>query len=143
MNHTSVNRGLMMSWAFDEGTGTSTIENVAQVRNEIQYVFNQAEFNEPQEPQWREGVMGSGLLFDGYSTYIAHTVHEGNKNMKQAYRDALSIGVWVAPRFYGWGSEGKLSAIVNNHDFDRKQGYLLGMFRHGSWSFQVGLEGGA
>lgn len=143
MNHTSGNRGLMMSWAFDEGTGTSTIENVAQVRNEIQYVFNQAEFNEPQEPQWREGVMGSGLLFDGYSTYIAHTVHEGNQNMKQAYRDALSIGVWVAPRFYGWGSEGKLSAIVNNHDFDRKQGYLLGMFRHGSWSFQVGLEGGA
>jgi sucrose-6-phosphate hydrolase SacC (GH32 family) len=35
-----------------------------------------------------------------------------------------------------------LSAIVNRYNLDRKQGYLLGMFRHGSWSFQVGLEGG-
>lgn len=88
------------------------------------------------------GVIGNGLLFDGYSTYIAHSFDEGNQNTEPEYRSALSIGVWVAPRSYEWGDDGKLSAIVNRYNLDRKQGYLLGMFRHGSWSFQVGLEGG-
>ncbi|WP_440131308.1 GH32 C-terminal domain-containing protein [Paenibacillus xylanexedens] len=133
-----------MSWAFDEGTGASTMENVSLDRDDIQYVFNQTEFTEPCDPQWRQGVLGSGLLFDGYSTSIAHTFKkEGDSNREPEYRSALSIGVWVAPRSYEWGDEGKLSAIVNRYNMDRKQGYLLGMFRHGTWSFQVGLEGGS
>ncbi|MFD1953911.1 GH32 C-terminal domain-containing protein [Paenibacillus thailandensis] len=134
-------RGLMMYWAFDEGTGASALESVSNVRDDIQYVFNDAEFTEPCDPQWRRGVSGSGLLFDGYSTYIAHPF-KGDPTGEPAYRSALSIGVWVAPRSYEWGDEGKLSAIINRHDRERKQGYLLGLFRHGTWSFQVGLEGG-
>ncbi|WP_425415551.1 GH32 C-terminal domain-containing protein [Paenibacillus borealis] len=132
-----------MHWAFDEGSGTSVLESVSQIRDDIQYVFNQAEFNEHSGPQWRQGVTGSGLLFDGYSTSVVHTVvNEEKKNGGQEFLSALSIGVWVAPRTYDWGYEGKLTAIVNRHNMERKQGYLLGMFRHGSWSFQVGLEGG-
>ncbi|WYU47480.1 GH32 C-terminal domain-containing protein [Paenibacillus sp. FSL K6-0108] len=142
MSQTLDSQRLMMYWAFDEGSGASAVESISQVQDDIQYVFNQAEFTESCDPQWRQGVMGDGLLFDGYSTYIAHSVNEGEPNGKQKYRSALSIGVWVAPRSYEWGSEGKLSAIVNHHNMDRKQGYLLGMYRHGSWSFQVGLEGG-
>ncbi|PNQ80682.1 GH32 C-terminal domain-containing protein [Paenibacillus sp. F4] len=142
MSHATDNRGLIMYWAFNEGTGTSALESVSQVQDNIQYVFNQAEFTKPCPPRWRQGVIGNGLLFDGYSTYIAHSFDEGNQNTEPEYRSALSIGVWVAPRSYEWGDDGKLSAIVNRYNLDRKQGYLLGMFRHGSWSFQVGLEGG-
>lgn len=142
MNQIPDNQGLIMSWAFDEGTGTSTMESVSEDRDDIQYVFNQAEFTEPCDPQWRQGVLGSGLLFDGYSTYIAHPLNEGDANGGPQYLSALSIGVWVAPRSYEWGDAGKLSAIVNRYNMDRKQGYLFGMFRHGTWSFQVGLEGG-
>ncbi|KAF6628224.1 GH32 C-terminal domain-containing protein [Paenibacillus sp. EKM208P] len=142
MSHATDNRGLIMYWAFNEGTGTSALESVSQVQENIQYVFNQAEFTKPCPPRWRQGVIGNGLLFDGYSTYIAHSFDEGNQNTEPEYRSALSIGVWVAPRSYEWGDDGKLSAIVNRYNLDRKQGYLLGMFRHGSWSFQVGLEGG-
>jgi len=142
MSSATGDRRLMMHWAFDEGTGASALESVSNVRDEIQYVFNQAEFTEPCPPPWRQGVSGSGLLFDGYSTSITHRVREENRNGEPAYLSALSIGVWVAPRTYEWGHEGKLAAIVNRHDRDRNQGYLLGMFRHGSWSFQVGLEGG-
>lgn len=136
------NNGLMMYWAFDEGTGASALESVSQVEDDIQYVFNQAEFTEPCPPQWRQGAMGNGLLFDGYSTYIAHPVNERDSNGGLKYLSALSIGVWVAPRSYEWGEGGKLAALVNRYNVDRKQGYLFGMFRHGSWSFQVGLEGG-
>ncbi|UQQ37631.1 GH32 C-terminal domain-containing protein [Paenibacillus polymyxa] len=142
MSHATDNRGLIMYWAFNEGTGTRALESVSQVQDKIQYVFNQAEFTKPCPPRWRQGVIGKGLLFDGYSTYIAHSFDEGNQNTEPEYRSALSIGVWVAPRSYEWGDDGKLSAIVNRYNLDRKQGYLLGMFRHGSWSFQVGLEGG-
>ncbi|AHM66126.1 glycoside hydrolase [Paenibacillus polymyxa] len=142
MSHATDNRGLIMYWAFNEGTGTSALESVSQVQDKIQYVFNQAEFTKPCPPRWRQGVIGNGLLFDGYSTYIAHSFDEGNQNAEPQYRSALSIGVWVAPRSYEWGDDGKLSAIVNRYNLNRKQGYLLGMFRHGSWSFQVGLEGG-
>lgn len=142
MSHATDNRGLIMYWAFNEGTGTRALESVSQVQDKIQYVFNQAEFTKPCPPRWRQGVIGNGLLFDGYSTYIAHSFDEGNQNTDPEYRSALSIGVWVAPRSYEWGDDGKLSAIVNRYNLDRKQGYLLGMFRHGSWSFQVGLEGG-
>ncbi|MFD5018773.1 GH32 C-terminal domain-containing protein [Paenibacillus sp. NPDC058367] len=135
-------QGLMMHWAFDEGTGASVLESVSKIRDDIESVFNQAEFTERMGPQWREGVLGRGLLFDGYSTSITHSFKEEDTNCDQKFLSALSIGVWVAPRSYDLGHEGKLTAIVNRHNMDRKQGYLLGMFRHGSWSFQIGLEGG-
>ncbi|WP_370872456.1 GH32 C-terminal domain-containing protein [Paenibacillus zeirhizosphaerae] len=133
----------MMYWAFDEGTGGKALESVSQTRDDIQYVFKQAEFTEPRDPQWRQGILGSGLLFDGYSTFVAHRVNTGNSSGEPGFLTTLSIGVWVAPRSYEWGEGGKLASIVNRYNMDRKQGYLLGMFRHGSWSFQVGLEGGA
>lgn len=135
-------QGLMMYWAFDEETGASALESVSDTLDDVQYVFNQAQFTEPSTPQWRQGVSGNGLLFDGYSTYIAHPAHGEQRNGEPEYLSTLSIGVWVAPRTYEWGYEGKLAAIVNRHNKDVKQGYLLGMFRHGSWSFQIGLEGG-
>lgn len=103
MSHATDNRGLIMYWAFNEGTGTSALESVSQVQDNIQYVFNQAEFTQPCPPRWRQGVIGNGLLFDGYSTYIAHSFDEGNQNTEPEYRSALSIGVWVAPRSYEWG----------------------------------------
>ncbi|MEC0329208.1 GH32 C-terminal domain-containing protein [Paenibacillus macerans] len=142
MSQVPDNQGLMMYWAFDEGTGAKALESVSQTRDDIQYVFKQAEFTEPRDPQWRQGVLGSGLLFDGYSTYVAHSLNEDDSDGEPAYLSALSIGVWVAPRSYEWGEGGKLAAIVNRYNGESKQGYLLGMFRHGSWSFQLGLESG-
>lgn len=142
MSHINSEQGLIMYWVFDEGTGASALESVSQVTDDIGSVFNQAEFTERIGPQWRQGVMGGGLLFDGYSTSIVHLDKEVGTNGDQKSLSALSIGVWVAPRSYDLGHEGKLTAIVNRHNMELKQGYLLGMFRHGSWSFQVGLQGG-
>lgn len=106
MSQVPDNQGLMMYWAFDEGTGAKALESVSQTRDDIQYVFKQAEFTEPRDPQWRQGVLGSGLLFDGYSTYVAHSLNEDDSDGEPAYLSALSIGVWVAPRSYEWGKGG-------------------------------------
>ena len=43
----------------------------------------------------------------------------------------------VTPRAFEHGDGGKLSAIINKQDKSAKAGFALGMFRHGTWSFQV------
>ena len=53
-------------------------------------------------------------------------------------KGSFSISVWIAPRAFEHGDGGKLSAIVNQQDPAEKAGFALGMFRHGSWSFQIG-----
>ncbi len=141
MSHLAEDRGLIMYWDFDEGKGSSTVENISQVQDSIHYVFHSSELHQ-HDPQWRKGVVGSGLCFDGYSTYIAHSLDKTGIEREAVSFSALTIGVWIAPRSYDWGNEGKLTAIVNRHDMEQKQGYLLGMSRHGSWSFQVGLDTG-
>ncbi|WP_342562337.1 GH32 C-terminal domain-containing protein [Paenibacillus sp. FSL R7-0345] len=142
MSSSAGDRGLKRYWAFDEGAGAGALEKVTDTMDDVHYVFNNAEFTDPCNPPWRQGVAGTSLLFDGYSTYIEHSVHGEGRSGEPEFLTALSIGVWIAPRTYEWGHEGKLAAIVNRYNKDAKHGYLLGMFRHGSWSFQIGLAGG-
>lgn len=54
---------------------------------------------------------------------------------------AMTIETWVAPRAYEWEDNGVLSAIVNQQDKPAKQGFSLGVFRGGTWSFQIGSNG--
>ncbi|GJM78836.1 hypothetical protein HMSSN139_13320 [Paenibacillus sp. HMSSN-139] len=96
MSQCTDNQGPVMYWAFDEGRGDSALESLSQSRDDIQYVFKHAEFAEPRDPQWRQGVMGSGLLFDGYSTYVTHSFEKGETTGNVS---ELSISVWVAPPF--------------------------------------------
>ena len=94
MSQTSDNQGLMMYWPFDEGIGANAVENLSQVRDDIQYVWNQAEFTESSNPQWRPGVMGNGCC-SMVTPYIAHRFKEGDENRAAEYQSALSIE-------YGW-----------------------------------------
>ncbi len=127
---------LIAYWPMDEGKGRTVREAVTGQEDAVHYVFNEASYTVSRDPQWRPGVHGGSLSFDGYSTYVRH---ENGKRLSCA---SFSIEAWVAPRSYEWGDEGKLSAIVNQHDRELCHGYILGMFRHGSWSFQFGLDGG-
>lgn len=128
--------GLAAYWPLDEGAGKYAQDVIRTSNDYINYVFNEARFTTPRDPVWRKGVQGSALLFDGYSTWIERTAAEA-----PAIRDALSITAWVAPRSYEWGDEGRLSAIVNQHNREKREGYILGVYRHGDWSFQLGLGG--
>lgn len=127
------NKGLVAHWSFEEGKGKTTRDRVTSKEDPISYVFNEAEFALPREPQWRNGVGSGALLFDGYSTWVSREAAGA-----PAIRDALTITAWVAPRCYEWGDEERLSAIVNQHDRERREGYVLGMYRHGAWSLQIG-----
>ncbi|QJD82060.1 GH32 C-terminal domain-containing protein [Cohnella herbarum] len=128
--------GLIGNWRFDEGQGTAAMDQVRNRNDAVHYVFNDAKYKPNSEPLWRDGIAGNGLLFDGYSTWVARPANEIAKPT-----DEITIETWVAPRSYEWGDQGKLSAIVNQYDDVNRAGYILGMGRHGKWSFQVGING--
>lgn len=80
---------------------------------------------------WREnGIKGSALLFDGYSTYLTTPEVELN--------ESFTISVWVAPRAFDMGADGKLSAIIDQQDTSNYKGFVLGIKRHGNLVVKYG-----
>ncbi|WP_082865798.1 S-layer homology domain-containing protein [Paenibacillus crassostreae] len=122
---------------FDEGTGKKAFEEVSNLEHDVNYVFNSARYMASKDPRWTpRGVKGGALLFDGYSNDI-----EINAKNTIPVRDALTLEAWVAPRSYEWGDGNKLSTIVSQSNQDKAEGFELGMYRHGTWSMQVGIGG--
>lgn len=131
------NTGNIFYMNLDEGAGKKVLEKARDLEHDVNYVFNNARYMNSKDPRWTpRGVKGGALLFDGYSNYI-----EVNAKDTVPVKDALSIEAWVAPRSYEWGDGNKLSAIVNQSDQDKAEGFALGMYRHGTWSMQVGIGG--
>jgi sucrose-6-phosphate hydrolase SacC (GH32 family) len=133
--------GVVAHWPFDEGSGTVAHDAAGGIADPVRYVFNDRHFKPRSDPLWRSGTAGHGvlakaLLFDGYSTWVTRQPEQA-----PALTDALTIEAWVAPRAFEWGDERKLSAIVDRHDEGARQGYILGVGRHGAWSFQAGIGG--
>ncbi|WP_036720508.1 GH32 C-terminal domain-containing protein [Paenibacillus harenae] len=125
----------IVEWKLDEGSGKLTKETVSGSNDPVNYVFNNAVYKPSSDPVWREdGISGKALLFDGYSNWVTHAPIATPAG-------AMTVEAWVAPRAYEWGDGGILSAVVNQHDKTAKQGFILGVFRHGTWSFQIGAGG--
>lgn len=129
-------RGILSHLKFDENEGNTALDTVKNENLIVEYVFNDAQYKPSTDPLWRKGVVNNALLFDGYSTYMKQAVKKSAQPS-----DAITIEAWVAPRSYEWGDLGQLSAIVNQHNKARGEGFILGMGRHGKWSFQAGLNG--
>ncbi len=129
---------LRLHLAFDETSGAESIDSANKLDPaKIFYSLGNGTYQTPVDPQWREnGIKGGALQFDGYSNFIRYDYEDlkinGNK---------LTIDVWVAPRAYEWldYNGNKLTSIVSQHSINDNQGFILGMSRHGEWSFQVGL----
>ncbi|MNH84733.1 Levanase precursor [compost metagenome] len=129
--------GTMFYMNFDEGAGKKALEEVRNIKHDVNYVFNNARYMTSKDPRWTpRGVKGGALLFDGYSNYI-----EVNDKDTVPVSDALTIESWVAPRSYEWGDGSKLSTIVSQSNQDKAEGFSLGMYRFGTWSMQVGIGG--
>lgn len=128
-------QGLISHWSFDEASGKEALDHVTGINDKIEYVLNEARYNDSHDPQRRKGISGNALMFDGYSNWIARPAEK--TVMPQ---DALTLEAWVAPRTYERGIEARLSPIINQHDREKKEGYVFGILRHGQWSMQVGLN---
>ncbi|MFP5112415.1 GH32 C-terminal domain-containing protein [Bacillaceae bacterium C204] len=116
-------------WGFDEGAGNVTRDHAQSLSSVIHYALKS-------DPEWKNGISGKALLFDGYSNLLdiaSEKVHNP--------AGSFSIEAWVAPRAYEWGDNGQPSVIINQHDKGNKQGFMLGMGRHGYITFQLALNG--
>lgn len=116
-------------WGFDEGKGKVTHDNAQQTLSTIQYALES-------DPEWKEGISGASLLFDGYSNWLELAPEQVHQPA-----GSFAIEAWVAPRAYEWGDQGQPSAIINQHNKENKQGFLVGMGRHGYITFQLALNG--
>ncbi|MFC4320022.1 GH32 C-terminal domain-containing protein [Litchfieldia salsa] len=116
-------------WGFDEGNGNVTTDLSQLEGSNIHYTFKS-------DPEWKDGISGTSLLFDGYSNWL-----EIAPDKVQKTEESFAIEAWVAPRAYEWGDEGKASVIINQHDKEKNQGFVLGMGRHGYITFQLALNG--
>lgn len=134
---------LQLHLAFDEGSGKTAHDSSGNIEDaEINYVFNNALYKESEDPQWRDtGVVNGSLLFDGYSQYIRYDCSQ-----YKVSQDSLTISCYVAPRVFEWddpnGKENgtdNLTTIVSQCYKSDNAGFVLGYWRYGELSFQVGL----
>ncbi|MEK0316166.1 GH32 C-terminal domain-containing protein [Cohnella sp. 56] len=127
---------MIAAWTFDETEGNLTRELVSGERDTIEFALSKGRYQPAQAPRRKPGIGGQALVFDGYSTYIRRPAAK----LRQPH-GGLTIAVWVAPGLYDLCAEGRPSTIVNRHDRERAEGYLLGIGRHGAWTLQLGLGG--
>lgn len=139
--------GLKLSLSFDEGTGKYAKDSSGNLKDaKIAYVYNDAEYIAPRDPEWREeGVKGGCLLFDGFSSGISYSGEEYTVS-----GDKLTISAYIAPRMFEWddpngkrnGTE-QITPIVSQsyHTDATGEGVLLGYWRFGELTFQFGANG--
>jgi sucrose-6-phosphate hydrolase SacC (GH32 family) len=134
MGGSTVN-SMIAYWNFDERSGKEVEEGISGKKSLVNYVFNDAKYKTSIDPEWRKnGIENGALLFDGYSTFI-----EYDNNEIQLPKEDMTVSVWVAPRAFEYGDKGQLSSFINSVDKTTKSGFELGMYRHGSFAFGVGL----
>ncbi len=131
---------------FDENEGTIVHDATKKHKAKaVSYVLLESEtlLEKPEDLPWKNGAIGSALLFDGYSSWITYDADEIAIKGK-----AFSISAWVAPRAYDWDSvdavdsdSENLTGIVSQYyrDQDYSMGFIFGYHRDGHFTFQCGL----
>ncbi|WP_372630184.1 GH32 C-terminal domain-containing protein [Cohnella sp.] len=127
-------QSLIAYWPFDEGQGNKARDIASGREDIIEFALSKGRFQPPRHPVWRPGISGTALIFDGYSTSIRRSSGEVGKPA-----DGLTISAWIAPRTYDIDHDHRLCPIVNQHNGELRQGYAFGLYKHGSWSLQLGL----
>ncbi|MHC4625286.1 MAG: LamG domain-containing protein, partial [Planctomycetota bacterium] len=107
-------------WKFDEGSGSTALDSVRGKRDAIKGNFS-----------YIDGVSGSGIKLDGFTTRIVHRASDSPRLTK-----GLSIEAWVAPQAYprNW-------CAVVNQEKDRKAGFFFGIDAFGHVGLHLAVEG--
>ena len=107
-------------WKFDEGQGKVAIDSITGKKDEIQRAF-----------WYRQGVSGSAVKFDGFTTHIVREAAEAPR-----LKDAFTVEAWIGPQAfpYNW------CAIVNQEK-DHKAGYFFGVSELGEIALNLAIDG--
>lgn len=140
----SFNRGLMVHLKFEENNESMVYDSMKKLPNkEVFYHMHHSNTAPRKEVQFKEGVSGSAMVFDGYSTYVAY-----NSTDLMVSGSEFSISAWIAPRAYNYSNQyakdDRLQAIASQYykDDSLAMGFTLGYKREGKYSFGVGTNNG-
>lgn len=137
MDDQDLNKHVLAKWTFNEGDFRTALDSVNHIEDSINYVFHQAAFQPDKTVKRRKGIHGKALWFDGFSTYIKRET-----DLIELPRNSFTISLWIAPHSFGGIEDDRLTAIINQHSYKDKKGFILGFHKHGKLSFQVGLNNG-
>ncbi|WP_139905562.1 GH32 C-terminal domain-containing protein [Clostridium thermarum] len=129
-------KDLVAYWNFDEVKGKIVHNVISNKSSLINYVFNNAKFKSSSDPVWHKGIRGSALLFDGCSTWIEEDI-----NIISETNNKMSIQAWVAPRCHEYSQNGGITAIINQHNEENTEGFILGLNHFGVLQFKVASNG--
>lgn len=116
---------LVAWWPFDEQQGRVTLDRVTQTSASVHDNFGR--------PDWRRGVVGSALFFDGYSTWI-------DPDLQVDLDEGLSFEAWIAVFAY----PGTPAPVVNRQAQradGRRVGYFFGVYPLGELVFEASVAG--
>jgi hypothetical protein len=102
---------LVAWWDFDESKGRSVKDRVGGEVDEIRGNY-----------WYEEGVKGSCLKFDGYTTHVVRAAGKAPR-----LRDDFTIEAWVAPQTYPWNWTG-----IVDREKDHKEGFFFGVSANGN-----------
>ena len=138
--------GLLASYSFDEVNGNETPDSATGTYDKIKYVFNAENadnlLKEPNDPLVKQGVSGTALYMDGFSTYIENTDFDTPDT-------AITLSAWVAPRVFenlpdydgqsAAKGQPRMTSVINEGNIEMGYGFLLGYGRLGLWGLQLAL----
>lgn len=114
---------------FNEESGEKTTkDSVGGESYPVEYVYNEAQFKSSVGAPRKKGIEGNSLLLDGYSAAVSLPAFSPSAS-------AFTVSVWVAPRVYSTGADGKLGVIVNRQE--NGKGFELGLSKFGYATFTV------
>ena len=135
-----------LSFSFESTTDGYTYDNASGRRYHVDYVFNKDNadilFKRPNDPLLKQGVNGTSLYMDGFSTKIRVGDYEQPTNK-------ITFSTWVAPRGFEnlnrYGNETcaaghpRMTSLFNWGHMENQEGFLFGYGRLGLWGLQMNL----
>lgn len=126
----SVDSDLVAWWRLDESEGQEAFDSVAGVADWVSHNFD--------APEWRPGVAGNALLFDGYSTWIDRPA---DSEAALQLGNAFTIEAWIALPFYPASAAPIINQLDGLPGRPPSEGFFFGVHNWGGWSFQVSVDG--
>jgi len=112
--------GLVVSWKFDEGKGKTVADSVTQVKDRIRGNF-----------KFVQGVSGSGLMFDGFTTSVVRKAEKAPK-----LDGDFTIEAWISLGAYPWNW-----CPIVAQEKDKRKGYYFGVDSQGHVGLGLAVDG--
>ena len=112
--------GLVAKWSFDEATGAVVRDTISGTEDKVEGFY-----------KYVQGVSGTGLRLDGYTTSVVRKAKDAPK-----LREAFTVEAWVALNTYPWNW-----VPVVDQEETQQAGYFFGIDAFGHIGLQVAVNG--